>query len=417
MSDHVVIVGASVGGIRTAQELRRLGFDGDITVVGAEREQPYDKPPLSKQMLLGTRSEADISLLGEGGWEALGATARLGVRAESLDIDAMEIRLGDGEDLEYDALVIATGVRPRTLAPELHELDSVFTVREIVDARALRERAGLGPVVIIGAGFIGAEVASSFRALGAEVTLVEALGAPFVRVLGDAVGALLADLQRDNGVELLTEAAVETIEKEGDQTLVRLADGRTLAAATVVVGIGSLPNTEWLEGSGLKLGDGVFTDAGCAVQPDGFGPHAESVFAVGDVARQIDPRTNKDYRVEHWTNATDQAYVAARQIMDPTLAPSPPRAPYFWSDQFGLKIQMVGRPAEATSVTVHRLSVKGSEKTVAVYENDGAFAAAVAFGWPRALAPCRQAWETGASAAAVVDKLAALADQNTVVSA
>ena len=417
MSDHVVIIGASVGGIRTAQELRKLGFDGDITVVGAEHEQPYDKPPLSKQLLLGTQSEADVSLLGEGGWEALGATARLGVRAESLDIDSMEVHLSDGEDLQYDALVIATGVRPRTLAPEIHELDSVFTVREIADARALRERAERGPVVIIGAGFIGAEAASSFRALGAEVTLVEALGAPFGRVLGDEVGALLADLQRDNGVELLTGAAVETIEKDGDRTLVRLAGGRTLSAATVVVGIGSLPNTEWLEGSGLKLGDGVFTDAGCAVQPDGFGPHAESVFAVGDVARQIDPRTNKDYRVEHWTDAAEQAYVAARQIMDPTMAPAPPKAPYFWSDQFGLKMQMVGRPSEATSVTVHRLSVRGSEKTVAVYENDGDFVAAVTFGWPRALGTCRQAWEAGATAAEVIEKLAALADQNAVASA
>lgn len=417
MSDHVVIIGASVGGIRTAQELRKLGFDGDITVVGAEDEQPYDKPPLSKQLLLGTQVEADISLLGEGGWDALGAAARLGVRAESLDIDSMKVHLSDGDDLEYDALVIATGVRPRTLTPELHELGSVFTVREIADARALAERARLGPVVIVGAGFIGAEAASSFRALGAEVTLVEALSAPFARVLGDEVGTLLADVQRHNGVDLLTEAAVETIEEEGNQTLVRLADGRILTAATVVVGIGSLPNTEWLEGSGLKLGDGIFTDAGCAVQPDGFGPHAESVFAVGDVARQTDPRTNKDYRVEHWTNAAEQAYVTARQIVDPTLAPEPLKAPYFWSDQFGLKIQMVGRPSEATSVTVHRLSVNDREKIVAVYENDGAFVAAVTFGWPRAVSTCRLAWNAGATAMGVVADLAVLADQNTTTPA
>ncbi|MEV6119268.1 FAD-dependent oxidoreductase [Streptomyces sp. NPDC052077] len=412
MSDRVVIIGASVGGIRTAQELRKLGFDGDITVVGAEAEQPYDKPPLSKQLLLGTRSESDISLLGEGGWEALGVTPRLGVRAESLDIDSMEVRLSDGDDLEYDALVIATGVRPRTLAPEFHELDSVFTVREIAHARALAERAALGPVVIIGAGFIGAEIASSFRSLGAAVTLVEALSAPFARVLGDEVGALLADLQRENGVELLTEAAVESIERHGERTSVRLTDGRTLEAATVVVGIGSIPNTEWLKGSGLKITDGVVTDAGCAVQPDGFGPHAESVFAIGDVARQIDPKTGKDYRVEHWTNAAEQAHVAARQILDPTSEPSSLPAPYFWSDQFGIKIQMVGRPGEATSVTLRRFSVKGAERTVAVFENDGAFAAAVTFGWPRALGTCRQAWEAGSTAAEVIEKLTALADQN-----
>jgi phthalate 3,4-dioxygenase ferredoxin reductase subunit len=412
VSDHVVIIGASVGGIRTAQELRKLGFDGDITVVGAETEQPYDKPPLSKQLLLGTQSESDISLLGEGGWEALGVAPRLGVWAESLDIDSMEVHLSDGDDLEYDALVIATGVRPRTLAPEFHELGSVFTVREIADARALAERAALGPVVIVGAGFIGAEIASSFRSQGAAVTLVEALSAPFARVLGDEVGALLADLQRENGVELLTEAAVESIEQHGEQTLVRLTDGRTLEAATVVVGIGSIPNTEWLEGSGLKITDGIITDAGCAVQPDGFGPHAESVFAIGDVARQIDPKTGKDYRVEHWTNAAEQAHVAAQQILDPTSVPSSLPAPYFWSDQFGIKIQMVGRPSEATSVTLHRFSVKGAEKTVAVFENDGAFVAAVTFGWPRALGTCRQACEAGSTAVEVIEKLTALADQN-----
>lgn len=413
MSDHVVIVGASVGGVRTAQELRRLGFDGDITVVGEESEQPYDKPPLSKQLLLGKQTEAEISLLGETGWDGL-AEHRLGVRATGLDIDAMSVSLADGDELEYDALVIATGVRPRTLAPQTAELDSVFTIRELRDSRALAARAQLGPVVIVGAGFIGAEIASSFRSLGTEVAMTEALSAPFARALGPEVGGILSDLHRENGVSLTTEAGVEGIEKVGDTTLVRLADGRTLEAATVVVGIGATPNSEWVEGSGLKIADGIFVDAGCAVLANGFGPHAEGVYAIGDIARQVDPTTSKDYRVEHWTNAVEQAHVVARQIVDPTAAPEPLKAPYFWSDQFGIKIQMVGRPAESTAVTLHRFEVSGTEKTVAVYENDGRVVAAVTLGWARAIAACRHAWEAGASVTELLNALSALADRTRV---
>lgn len=414
MSDHVVIVGASVGGVRTAQELRRLGFDGDITVVGQEAEQPYDKPPLSKQLLLGKQTEAEISLLGEGGWDGIRTGHRLGVRATSLDIDAMSVSLSDGDELEYDALVIATGVRPRTLAPATADLDSVFTVRELRDSRALAARAHLGPVVVVGAGFIGAEIASSFRSLGTEVAMTEALSAPFARALGPEVGGILSELHRAHGVDLTTEAGVERIEQHGDTTLVRLADGRTLEAATVVVGIGARPNSEWVEGSGLKIADGIFVDAGCAVLANGFGLQAEGVYAIGDVARQVDPSSNKDYRVEHWTNAVEQAHVVARQIVDPTAAPEPLKAPYFWSDQFGIKIQMVGRPAESTAVTVHRFDVSGTEKTVAVYENGGRVAAAVTFGWARAIAACRHAWETGSSVTDLLTALSGLADRNRV---
>lgn len=414
MSDHVVIVGASVGGVRTAQELRRLGFDGDITVVGQEAEQPYDKPPLSKQLLLGKQTEAEISLLGAGGWDDIRTGHRLGVRATRLDIDAMSVSLSDGDELEYDALVIATGVRPRTLAPATADLDSVFTVRELRDSRALAARAHLGPVVVVGAGFIGAEIASSFRSLGTEVAMTEALSAPFARALGPEVGGILSALHRAHGVDLTTEAGVERIDQHGDTSLVRLADGRTLEAATVVVGIGATPNSEWVEGSGLKIADGIFVDAGCAVLANGFGLQAEGVYAIGDVARQVDPSTNKDYRVEHWTNAVEQAHVVARQIVDPTVAPEPLKAPYFWSDQFGIKIQMVGRPAESTAVTVHRFDVSGTEKTVAVYENGGRVAAAVTFGWARAIAACRHAWETGSSVTDLLTALSGLADRNRV---
>ncbi|PXY23917.1 NAD(P)/FAD-dependent oxidoreductase [Prauserella flavalba] len=417
MSDHVVIVGASVGGVRTAQELRRLGFEGDVTVVGEESEQPYDKPPLSKQLLLGTQTEEEISLLGDGGWEAINTRAKLGTRAESIDIDSMVVSLSDGDELDYDALVIATGVRPRSLAPGLTDLDSVYTVREMRDSRALAARAALGPVVVVGAGFIGAEVASSLRNLGAEVTMTEALASPFARVFGREVGGLVTDLHRSNGVDLVTQASVNAIEKSGDQTLVRLVDGRVLEAATVVLGIGATPNSEWLENSGLKIGDGVFVDAGCAVLASGFGPHAEGVYAIGDVARQVDPGTNKHYRVEHWTNAVEQAHVVARQIVDPVATPEPLKAPYFWSDQFGTKIQMVGRPHESTSVSLHHFEAGGIERTAALYAYEGRLAAAVTFGWPRAIAACRSAWRTGTPVAEVLTKLRDLADRAKPVSA
>jgi phthalate 3,4-dioxygenase ferredoxin reductase subunit len=410
MSEHVVIVGSSVGGIRTAQELRHLGFGGDITVVGEEDEQPYDKPPLSKQLLLGTQTEDDIALLGSGGWDSIKAEARLGVRATSLDIDSMVVGLADGDEIEYDALVIATGVRPRTLSPRLAELESVHTVRELRDSRALRARAALGPVVVVGAGFIGAEVASSFRALGVEVTMTEALRAPFARVLGPEVGAHLSDLHRDRGVSLLTDAAVDSITEHGDTAVVELADGRRLEAATVVVGIGATPNSGWLEGSGLQVDDGVVVDLGCAVLAEGTGPHAEGVYAIGDVARQVDPGTNRSYRVEHWTNAVEQAHVVARQIVDPVAMPERPKAPYFWSDQFGVKIQMVGRPAEADSVRLERLLTPSGEKTVAVYGDGDRFAAAVTFGWPRAIAAVRRAWDQSLALDEAIASLRALSD-------
>ncbi|MCW2793742.1 MAG: FAD-dependent oxidoreductase [Nocardioides sp.] len=387
MSERVVLVGSSVAGVRTAQDLRSGGFDGEIVMLGAERELPYDKPPLSKQVLVGTMSEDDIGLLGAGGWDGLGVDGRLGQRATALDVDERLVAVEGGDDVEYDALVIATGVRPRTLPGGLGDHQSVFTVRELRDGRELsRALAHGGPLMVVGAGFIGAEVASSARSLGVEVTMAEALAAPFDRVLGTEVGRHLTELHRSHGVDVLTEASVAAIEPTRDGAVVRFADGRSREAATVVVGIGTIPNTEWLVSSGIPLEDGVLVDEGCAVQA------AEGVYAVGDVARRWDPATDVYRRVEHWTSAVEQAHAVAQQIIHPLAPAEAAKAPYFWSDQFGTKIQMVGRPGDADRVDLHTFEVKGVDRTVALYSSAGAFAAGVTFGWPRGIAACRAAW-------------------------
>jgi phthalate 3,4-dioxygenase ferredoxin reductase subunit len=390
MSERVVIVGSSVAGVRTAQDLRSGGFDGEIVMLGEERELPYDKPPLSKQVLVGSMTEDEIGLLGAGGWDGLGVEGRLGQRATALDIDERLVQVEGGDEVEYDALVIATGVRPRTLPGALGDHASVFAVRELRDGRELsRALAGGGPLMVVGAGFIGAEVASSARSLGVDVTMAEALQAPFARALGAEVGQHLTELHRSQGVDVLTEASVAAIETTRDGAVVRFADGRSREAATVVVGIGTTPNTEWLASSGIPLEDGVLVDEGCAVQA------AEGVYAVGDVARRWDPATDVYRRVEHWTNAVEQAHVVAQQIIHPLAPAEAAKAPYFWSDQFGTKIQMVGRPHDADRVELHTFDVRGSAKTVALYSRGGGFVAGVTFGWPRGVAACRSAWAAG----------------------
>lgn len=407
MRERAVIVGSSVGGIRTAQELRRLGFEDDIVVLGAEDELPYDKPPLSKQLLLGTQAENQISLLGADGWEGLQVDGRLGTPATAVDIDERTVTAG-GEEIEYDYLIIATGIRPRTLGGRA-DVESVVSVRELRDARTLQRRlAGGGPLLVVGGGFIGAEVASSARTLGAEVTIIEALEAPFARAVGAEVGGHLASLHRDNGVKLLAGVGVDVVEPTSDGAVVRLSDGTAHEAGTVVVGIGSMPNTEWLEGSQVPVDDGVLTDASCAV------PAAEGVYAIGDVARSIDKGATVYRRVEHWTNAVEQAHIVAKQIIDPTSPVPDARAPYFWSDQFGTKIQMVGRAAESDSVELRRFLTPAGEKSVAIYGREGVFAACVAFGWPRAIATCRSAWERGAPTDHVVAQLETLSSGASV---
>jgi phthalate 3,4-dioxygenase ferredoxin reductase subunit len=279
-------------------------------------------------------------------------------------------------------------------------------VRDLTDAVALRDRLRAGePVVIIGGGFIGAEVAAAAASVGCPVTIVEALAAPFSRVLGPEVGSLLTALHAAHGVTVLANTTVAGVEPVTRGALVRLADGRTVRAGTVVAGVGCVPNTEWLAGSGLPLDDGVRTDDRCAVRG------ADGVYAIGDVARWYDRSSGTYRRVEHWTNAVEQASLVAHQILRPDQPRHHASVPYFWSDQYGMKIQMVGRAAPADRVEVARYATPSGDRTAALYERDGRLTAAVTFGWPRASVAARQAWPRNPRADDFRATLAGLADR------
>lgn len=327
---HVVVVGAGLGGVRTVEHLRREGFAGPITVVGAEHHPPYDRPPLTKQVL---RGEQDSTPL-RGEWASLGADLRLGVSATALDGGARRLSLDDGTRLGYDVAVLAPGATPRSL-PGSTGRPGLHTVRTIDDALALR--AGLirsRSVVVVGGGFVGCEVAASARAHGASVALVEVLPAPLTRVLGAAAASLVTDLHHSHGVRVHAGVAVAEILGNGRVEGVVLADGTRLDSPEVVVGLGVTPNVAWLAGSGIELADGIrCTSAGRTSLPD--------VYAVGDAAEWWHPLAGAHRRVEHWTSTADQARVVAAAITgapDPVLA----EVPYFWSDQYDVKIQALG---------------------------------------------------------------------------
>jgi NADPH-dependent 2,4-dienoyl-CoA reductase/sulfur reductase-like enzyme len=374
MVEHVVVVGASLGGFRTAQSLRSIGYEGRITLIGDEPHAPYNRPPLSKQVLAGEWEVERTALTDDAGLAKVDVELRLGERATDLDLDARTIGLHGGERLGFGALVAATGASPRQL-PGTPDLEGIHVLRTIDDALALRadlERAAR--LVVVGAGFIGAEVAATARGLGLEVTVLEALPVPLSRGLGPVLGPAVAGLHEDNGVDLRCGAAVAALEGDGRVERVLLADGTSVEADVVVVGIGVTPNTEWLEGSGLELRDGVVCDETC--QAVG----APGVWAVGDVARWYNPLFEEEMRVEHWTNAVDQARAVASGIAG---QPTPfATVPYVWSDQYGKKIQILGRPGPADDVEV----VLGSfddRRFVALTHHEGRLTGVVGVDEPR----------------------------------
>ncbi|PPJ25571.1 NAD(P)/FAD-dependent oxidoreductase [Nocardia nova] len=379
---RIVVVGASVAGMRTTQALRAGGHRGAITVVGEERHLPYDKPPLSKQMLDNRTDAAPAPLLTRDDLEALDIELLLGTRAVGLDVDRKVVTTADSTELDYDNLVIATGVRPRTL-PGTESLANVHTLRTADDAAALRRELRPGRRgVIIGAGFIGAEVASAARAHGVEVTLVEAQSQPHAHQFGVEIGRALAELHASNGVELRFGAGFAEFIGTGRATAVRLTDGSRLPADFVVVGIGARPATDWLTTSGLPVPDGISCDEFLRV------PGFPGIYAVGDVALRKHPFYGEALRVEHWTNANEHASVVAATL----LGGPPPRAalPYVWSDQYGKRIQIVGRPALGTARILH--GALGSGDLVAGYTDaDGVLVGAVVVDDPRVLMTLRRA--------------------------
>ena len=397
---RVVVAGASLAGLRAAEELRRGGFDGTITMVGDEPHEPYDRPPLSKQVLAGSWEVERIGLVvsNEGGLAGLDLDWRLGRRAVGLDVSARTVRLSDGDELRYDGLVVATGAAPREL-PGTEALAGVHTLRTLDDALAVRAAiaAGARRVVVVGAGFIGAEVAATSRTAGCDVTILEALPVPLGRALGDEMGAVMGDLHRDHGVDVRLGVGVAGFEGGDRVTHVRLVDDTLIDADLVVVGIGVTPNTGWLEGSGLALDDGVVCDATTRAAP--------GVVAAGDVARWPSHRFAELLRVEHWDNAIAMGEHAARRLLadlagdppdDPaTTAPYDP-VPWFWSDQYDRKIQLAGRSSGADEVRV----VDGStdeRRFVALYRRGDRVVGVLAMNRPRLLMTFRELVERGAS--------------------
>ncbi|MGP3945928.1 NAD(P)/FAD-dependent oxidoreductase [Streptomyces sp. 6N106] len=370
----VTVVGASLAGLHAARGLRSLGYDGRLVVVGEERHRPYDRPPLSKEFLTGDGDPGEgpgrLALTDPEEEAELDAEWLLGVRAEALDTAAGEIRLTGGRALRTDGVVIATGATPRTL--RLPRLDGVHTLRTLDDATRLRAalRAGTARVVVIGAGFIGAEVASSCAALGLDVTVVEAAPLPLVPQLGEEMARVCAGLHARGGAALLCGTGVEGLRGSGRVTGVELTDGRVLPADVVVVGVGVRPVTGWLEGSGLALEDGVRCDEGCVTA-------LPNVVAVGDVARLAQPGTARTVRAEHWTSGMLQGAVAARNLLAGSTVEPFEALPYFWSDQYGARIQYAGRRAPGDTVRIVDGDPADGGGFLAVYERGGISTAAL----------------------------------------
>jgi NADPH-dependent 2,4-dienoyl-CoA reductase/sulfur reductase-like enzyme len=370
----VTVVGASLSGLYAARELRAQGFDGRLVIVGDEPHRPYDRPPLSKDFLTGRADERHLALTDEEETAELGAEWLLGVRARGLDARGRTVLLDDGRTVSTDGVVIATGASARRLPGA--GLAGVHTLRTLDDALALREELAQGPrrVVVIGAGFIGAETASSCAGLGHAVTVVEAAPLPLERQLGAEMAAVCAGLHRRGGVELVVGTGVAGLRGTVAVTGVDLTDGRTLPADVVIVGVGATPNTGWLAGSTLALHDGVLCDDGCVTA-------LPQVVAVGDVARV------GGVRAEHWTSATEQPRVAVANLLAGRTVRTARSLPYFWSDQYGARIQFAGRRQDGDSVTVTEGEITDGTHAegglLARYERNGRTTAVLSVDRPR----------------------------------
>ncbi|MYY85109.1 MULTISPECIES: FAD-dependent oxidoreductase [unclassified Streptomyces] len=385
----VIVVGASLAGLYAARELRAQGFDGRLVVIGAEPHPPYDRPPLSKSFLTGTADEDRLALADEEETAELAAEWLLGTRVRALDARGRTVVLDDGRTVTGDGVVIATGAAARRLPGP--PLAGVHTVRTLDDARALRADLTRGPqrVVVIGGGFIGAETASSCAVLGHDVTVVEAAPLPLAAQLGPEMASVCAGLHARGGVALLTGVGVAGLRGAAGRsvTAVELADGRLLPADVVVVGIGAIPNTQWLAGSPLAVDDGILCDDGCVTT-------LPQVVAVGDVARV------GGARAEHWTSATEQPRAAVRNLLAGHTVESAHSLPYFWSDQYGSRIQFAGHRTSGDIVRIVEGSSAdpGGDPTagargrglLAVYERAGRTTAALAIDCARPFMKARR---------------------------
>lgn len=406
---RIVVVGASLAGLRACEALRQEGFDGTITLIGAEAEMPYDRPPLSKKVLAGEWEADRIRLRKAEEFATLGLDLRLGAPAEALDTDGRTVTVG-GEEIAYDGLIVATGAAPRRL-PGQPDHPAVVTLRTLADSLALRDRLTEGAhLVVIGAGFIGLEVAATARQRGCRVTVLEGLPAPLVRGLGEAMGHAVAGVHTRNGVDLRCRVQVVRMEAEGpDRAVVHLGDGTSVEADTVLVGIGVTPSIGWLEGSGLTLRDGVVCGPTLSAGVPG-------VYAAGDCARWPNGAFltaeghREEMRVEHWTNASEQGAAAARNLLAELAGTTPEpfeSVPFFWSDQFDSRIQFIGRAHGDDEVHVFA----GDPATgpfAALYGHHGVLRGVLGVSSPKLVMPFRALLAAKASWADALDKAAQL---------
>jgi len=378
---RIAVVGASLAGLRAAEFIRRAKFEGKLVLIGDEEHLPYDRPPLSKEVLRGEWDQERLALRRRS-YDDLNVDLMLGQRAVSLDTDARKVQLEGGEAVPFDGLVIATGGHVREL-PNQPRMDGIYTLRTIDDSLAIRAAlSNESRLAVIGAGFIGAEVAASARQLGLDVTMIEALETPLAQSLGPRVGSIVQEMHERRGVRVHCGRRVEGFGGTDRVQSVLLDDGTKVDCDLVVVGIGVRPSVSWLEGSGIELEDGVRCDETLTAS-------VPSVVAAGDVASWYNPLFEERMRVEHWTNAAEQARHAVSSLLAaPGEAKPFESVPMFWSDQFDIKIQGVGRP-KPTDELVLAGGTAESENLIALYGRAGRLVGAVAFNQPPKLIQLR----------------------------
>ena len=362
--------------MRAAETLRGEGFEGNLHLVGDEPHLPYDRPPLSKQILSGDWDIERVALTDPIKNDELSIEWHLGKRASNLNVEEKILTLDSGSSLSFDGLVIATGARCISLRMA-GDLEGIYTLRGLDDALAIRSEFEANPqkVVVVGAGFIGAEVAATARQRGLDVTMVEAAEVPFERVLGPEMGNVTADVHRDHGVKVITGVPVESFKGGKRVEKVVLQDGTELDADLVIIGIGVKPNTEWLEESGLPLDNGVLCDETCETAP--------GIVAAGDVARWPNQLFNEHMRVEHWDNAVEQGIFAARRLLAGSSHKEPyTPTPWFWTDQFDRKIQLAGRTRSTDEIKIVTGSIE-ERRFATAYGREGKLVGILGFNRPR----------------------------------
>jgi 3-phenylpropionate/trans-cinnamate dioxygenase ferredoxin reductase subunit len=384
-----VIVGANLAGGRAAFALRAEGFAGRIVLIGADPHPPYERPPLSKEFLRGGVAIEKLYIAALPAYEDRRIDLLLDTRVTRVDTAAGLVELGEGARINYDKLLLATGATPRRLTVAGSDLEGIYELRTVADAERIRDE--LEPerrLVVIGAGFIGAEIAASARMKGLEVSVIEALPVPLLRALGEEMGGIYADIHRDNGVRLHTNEAIERFEGDTRVERVVTSTGRTIACDVVVVGVGVTPSVELAEEAGIAVDNGIVVNEYCETS-------APNVYACGDVANFYHPLFGQRLRVEHWSNAQNQGVAAAKSM----LGVREPYAdiPWFWSDQYDINMQYVGH-ATAWDEVVLRGDVKARSFT-AFYVQDGYLRAALALNRHRDIRPAREMIRLGAPVA------------------